>query len=169
MLCCKNPCVTLIKFCRRFRPERWLIYATASTLRSSREIGLYHHHRPPPATSKSRRRMECMVLNLPSSSSQAQPNAPHAASPGSSAFSRGSPGRESRLQLVHSCNTRVEAMSVWSVRMKERINTPSSELQLKRGILGLEHRLDEMDLIGETSQPVTWLCFHEEAGSFWHY
>ena len=52
--------------------------------------------------------------------------------------------------------------------MKERINTPSSELQLKRGILGLEHRLDEMDLISETSQPVTWLCFHEEADSFWH-
>lgn len=39
-------------------------------------------------------------------------------------------------------------------------------MQLKRGILGREHRLDDIDLIGETSPHTTQLCFREEADSF---
>ncbi len=43
--------------------------------------------------------------------------------------------------------------------LEDGINTSSVELQLKRCILGLEHRLDEIYLIGETGTSATKLSF----------
>lgn len=140
------------------------MYATTSTLRSSRVVGLYHHHRPPLAPSKFTK-MECLFyayLLLLLKLSRTLLTLLLLAL----ALLQKGLGHEDLIFGRHAPAIPKSGCVSIVCPQESRIDTPSSELQLKRGILGLENRLDDIDLISEYRQSTTRLYCREEADSF---